>query len=394
MPYMYLFDQKFGKAMAASWLCLAMCLPSFAAAPLFARFSPDRATIYAGEAFQVTLAIHITGETLAPQISIDALPAPDQLQLYPFQELPIEHVTLEGLPYEVRKFRAWARAPKAGSIAFSPRLNGTFIQTTRSFFMMQESRRPASIPVEALNLSIQSLPEIGRPPDFSGLVGRYSFSVSPIPLNIAPGDLITAVFTIEGDLLPDIYLKPGIKPLPELKVYELKAVAGETTPSRHVFNQTIVPVSSTLTAIPACSLSFFDTRKMQYITLTAGPFPIHYHAEHTPVHSVYSPTQNIAKAEKTNIISRSTPVNSPGIKDRIWRNLKNEKLVTTAGDAKIQAFLTPSESSKKLFTLKPGSSVIAGSTNDNWIFISAPEGMGWIPLSTISKSGPAASTPK
>jgi hypothetical protein len=391
---MHLFDQKFGKAMAASWLYLAMCLPSFAAAPLFARFSPDRATIYAGEAFQVTLAIHITGETLAPQISIDALPAPDQLQLYPFQELPIEHVTLEGLSYEVRKFRAWARAPKAGSVVFSPRLNGTFIQTTRSFFMMQESRRPASIPIEALNLSIQPLPEAGRPTDFSGLVGRFAFSVNPIPLNIALGDLITVVFTIEGDLLPDIYLKPGIKPLPELKVYELKAVAGETTPSRQVFNQTIVPVSSTLTAIPACSLSFFDTRKMQFIILTAGPFPIHYHAEHTPAQSVYSPTQNVAKAGETNIISRSGFGKSPSIRDRIWLHLTNEKLLTIPGDAEIQVFLTPSESSKKLFTLKPGISVITGVTNENWMYISAPEGMGWIPLSTISESIPAAISPK
>lgn len=383
MPPMCPFYQTLGKAIFGSLIFLATCSPSFSAAPLFARFSSDRTNIYAGEAFQITLAIHVTGETLAPKISIDALPNPDQLRLYPFQELPTETITLNGHPYEVRKFRAWARAPKAGSVSLSPRLDGNFIQTTRSFFFMQESRRPANIPVEPMTLTILPLPEAGRPADFSGLVGHFHFSVLPTPLNIALGDLISTTFTIEGDLLPDTYLKPAIKECPGLKVYDLKTAASESTPNRHVYSQTLVPGTSTLTAIPACSLSYFDTRQMRYKTLTAGPFPLRFHSEHTPVQTVYSPTQ-------PPVIPATNSMESPGHleKQPVWEQLRqwvtHEKKAVITEKTDVQVFLAPSESSQKLFTLKPGTAVVIQTTNENWTGITTPDGIGWLPTSAIT----------
>lgn len=386
MPYMYSFDQKLGKAIVAGFLYFAICLPVFSAAPLFARFFTDRDTIYAGEAFQVTLAIYVTGDTLDPQISIEGLPDPAQLQLYPFQELPIETITLDNHSYEVRKFRAWARASGAGSVSLMPRLNGTFIKTTRSFFFMQESQHPASIPIEPCRLSILPLPETSRPADFSGLVGRFAFSMSPTPLNIALGDLITVTFTIEGDLLPDTYRKPGIRQCPDLKVYELKPVTGETTPARHVFTQTIVPVINSLALIPACSLSFFDTRQMKYKTLTAGPFPIRYHAEHAPDLSVYSPTQTASQAGTPSPVAVSTPASDThSFWSLLCQRLNQEKPATLIGNNEVQVFLAPSESSKKLFTLKPGASVTIKATHESWLCISSPEGLrGWVPAAAIS----------
>jgi len=384
MQYMYPFDQKLGKAIIATLFYFAIGLPTFSATPLFARFSTDRTTIHAGEAFQITLAIYVSGETLAPQISTDAFPSPDQLQLYPFQELPNETTTLDGLSYEIRKFRAWARAPQAGSITVAPHLMGIFIQTTRSFFMTQESRRSVNIPVETLAISINPLPIAERPADFSGLVGRFSFSVLPVPLNVALGDLITVTFTIEGDLLPDTYLKPSISSLPELKVYELKPVAGESTPTRQIFSQTIVPTNSNLIAIPTCSLSFYDTREMRYKTLTAGPFPIRYHAERVPVQAVYSPTQTTAKAGTTNAHELMPHSESRTLWAHLWQRLRHEESATLTGIKEIQVYLAPSESSQKLFSLKPGASVTLGATNESWIYISTPDGMGWIPTTAIS----------
>jgi len=381
---MHLFDQKFGSGVIATLIVFMLCFPALSAAPLFARFSTDRAIIHAGEAFQITLAIHITGETLAPQISIDGLPPADPFQIYPFQELPVETVTLDGLPYEVRKFRAWARVSKAGSVSLAPRLNGTFIQTTRTFFMMQESRRPANIPVEALTLTIHPLPESGRPMNFSGLVGHFNFSVTPVPLNIALGDLITVTFKVEGDLLPATYLKPGVQSLPELKVYELKPVVGESTPSRHVFSQTIVPGNSNLAAIPACSLSFYDTQQMRYKTLIAGPFPIHFHAERAPVQSVYSTPQAANKGEASNLMKNAPLGGGPSMSFRFWHWLKNENTATVIGRDAVQVFFAPSETSQKLFTIKPGTSLTHGETTDGWIYISTPDGMGWVRDTAIS----------
>lgn len=386
MPHMRRFDQKLGKVVVASWLYSALCLSAFSAQPLFVRFSTDRNTIHVGEAFQITMAIHVTGETLDKQISIDALPSPDVLRLYPFEELPIETVILDGHSYEVRKFRAWARAAQSGSIFLTPQMNGTLIQTTRSFFFMQESRRTVGIPVEPATLSILPLPKTGRPADFSGLVGRFTFSVIPSPLNIAPGDLITVVFTIEGDLLPDNYLKPEIKPANGLKTYEVKAITAESTPARHVFNQTVIPDDSSVATLPACSLSYFDSRDARYKTLTAGPFPIRYHADRVTEQAVYTPTQSLSKAVTTNI-SGDTGTSLPQAEtawSRLWHTLRHEETGFICGKLEIQAYLAPSESSKKLFALKPGTTVTYGKPTDGWVRVSTTDGMGWIPEAAIN----------
>lgn len=387
MPHMTHFDQKIiVRTMALLFLT---GFPLYAAAPLFARFSTDRTPIHAGEAFQITLSILYTGESLAPQISIEGLPAPEQLQLYPFEELPGETRSIEGRPYDVRSFKAWARAPKSGTVLLNPKLGGTYIQTTRSFFFMQESRRPTSIPVEPLALSIQPLPPNGRPSNFSGLAGVFSFHVTATPLHIALGDLVMLTFTVEGDLLPDTYSKPGLTQGPDLKVYELKPVPGECTPTRHVFTQTVVPTHSSLTAIPVCSWSFFDTREGRYKTLTSGPFPLHYHLERPPAHQVYSPPKTNASTGTTNDYgcSNSSSNDVPSL-NLGWQWMRFEKKETIGGKEEVQAYLAPSDASKRLFVIKPGTPVTTGATHDLWIYISTPEGMGWIPASTLRNPSP------
>lgn len=381
---MTLLDQKIIIRTVA--LVLLTYLPLNAAAPLFARLSTDRNTIYSGEAFQIVLSIFLTGDTLAPQISIDGLPAPEQLQLYPFQELPIETSTIEGRPYEVRRFKAWARAPKAGQVLLHPKLGGTYIQTTRSFFFMQESRRPTSIPSEPFNLLILPLPSNGQPSDFSGLAGLFTFSATATPLDIALGDLITLTLTVEGDLLPDSYVKPGLIQAPDCKVYELKPLSSDCTPTRHVFTQTVVPTRTSLTALPACSLSYFDTRAGRYKTLTSGPFPLRYHFERPPVQTVYSPTPT-ALTTRTTTGSGSSVSHPEYIptQSRFLRWMRSGKYGIINGEEETQVFLAPSDSSKRLFTIKPGVSVFTGAIHENWIYISAPDGMGWIPVTSIRR---------
>ena len=289
---MWIFDQKLGFLMT----CLAasmMVAPgmSRSAPATVARFSSDRGALYAGEAFQLTLTIYISGETLDKQINIANLPAPTDLQLRSFEELPLETEVHDGRAYEVRKFRTWARPSKAGSLVLAPRLDGTTIQTTRAFFMVQEMRQPLSIPVEPFTLTIHPVPLLGRPAGFSGLAGSFSFTVQAKPLDIAEGDLITLTYTIAGDWLPDTFPKPSIRTGKGLKAYELKPIPEDCSPTKQVYQQTVVPENSSVTSVPACSFSYFDTRTAGYKTQTGGPFRIRYHVEHILPQPIYAPIQ-------------------------------------------------------------------------------------------------------
>jgi hypothetical protein len=345
---------------------------------LVARFSADRDGIYAGETFQLTLSLLISGETLDRPVSISGLPPADQLRLGPFQELPIENVTLEGRIYENRRFRCRAKAQSAGAIVLMPGLQGTLIQESRSYFFVQRQQRPVAVPVEPLTLIILPLPDTGRPPDFSGAVGRFSFQATAAPLDIAIGDLITVTLKIDGEGLPDPFTPPRVPDTPGLKVYEIKPVPEESSGSQCVFRQTVVPADASVQTIPALAFTFFDARAGHYRTQTSGPFPLTFHAERAPVQPIYSPPPSAVATSPA--VSPSVPPTRPasGGLQRLKNRILRRQPAVIRGNREVAIRLAPSDSSKALFTLKPGATVFRESASGAWVRISCREGIGWV----------------
>lgn len=357
-----------------------------AAPPLFARFSADRPRPYVGEAFQLTLRLYVTGGNLDKQISMSGLPAATDLQLKGFEELPIGTEVIDGNSYEVRPFRTWARAPHPGTVILAPRLGSTWIQTTRSFFFMQESRRPAEIIAESFNLSIRPLPAAGRPQAFSGLAGRFRFTATAAPLDVAVGDLITLTLAIEGDWLPDLFEMPTLHSTPLLKVYDARPVVEECTPLRRISQQTVVPQEGGEAILPPLKLEIFDTGSETYRTLSAGPFPITFHAEHAVKQAIYTPpmrSQNHAIAAPS---SRASPAPAASPWQRFWTMLSGRHEATVGGKSAASVRLAPAESSEELFTLEPGTVLVIVDRQGDWIRISVPKGIGWI---QAAQTGPA-----
>lgn len=372
MTHMRRLDQKFSR-LALS----ALLLPTLAQAapPLFARLAPDRPNPYAGEAFLLTLRVHVTGVNLDNQVSLSALPDPADLQLRGFEELPIESETVDGLVYQVRPFRTWARAPKTGPLTLAPLLEGTRVQTTRSHFFMQESRSPFRIAVAPLALSIRPLPDTGRPADFSGLVGPYGFHVSAAPLDIASGDLITLTLTLEGDWIPEAVALPVLPASSGLKVYEAKLVSEESSPVRQVFRQTVVPQSPVLAALPGLTLSYFDPETGAYRSQAAGPFPITYHAERTPAVSAGLPPHN----QTPPVTSQASPPKSPTTSlGKRWSPWTGKRVEVVRGTGDILVRFAPDQSARELFRLPPGTEITIDSTHEEWLRVSSPAGIGWI----------------
>jgi hypothetical protein len=363
----------------------AFAVPAHPEVPVAARFSMDRENPRAGEAFLLTLEIRISGDTLDKEISISELPSPQSLQIRSFEELAIETASQGGKPVEIRRFRTWARVMKAGMITVSPRLDTTLIQTRRSHFFMQEIRRPLQIPVTPFHITAIPLPEAGKPPGFSGLVGSFSFTVEAAPLDIAPGDLITLTFTLEGDWLPETYTLPEASRGPGFKVYEVKHAPAESTPTRKVYRQIVVPENNTLGEIPAMTLTYFDTRESRYKTRVAGPFPLTHHAEQAPVYPVYSPTQTPSGA-----MTSESPVEvatgSPGsgsMWSRMIARLQGHQSQVILGKDETIVRFGPSDSARELFTIKPGTAVMVDSSIDDWVRISCDQGIGWVQKTAV-----------
>ena len=364
-------------------LALLVALPAAApaAAPLFARFTADRPAPYAGEAFQLTLRIHITGGNLDKQISISGMPDASELQIRGFEELPIESVSLDGVSYEVRPFRTWARATRAGVLSLNPRLDCTWLQVSRSFFFMQESRRPAADVAEPFRIEVRPLPPPPPATSCSGLVGAYRFAASAAPLDVAPGDLITLTMSVEGDWIPDTFRLPILESSPAFKVYEMKPDPESPSPNRWTGRQTIVPQGSANTVIPALTLTLFDPATGTYKPLTAGPFPVTFHAEKVINQPVYSPPKR-GTGDVRAITGPTDTREAPPPDSRVYRLVKaltGRRDVIIVGRSDVTVRYAPMESSQALFTLKPGTRAGVDSEHEEWLRVATPQGTGWVP---------------
>lgn len=370
-----------GATLLVAWLPAA----SPGAPPLMARFSTDRPSPYAGEAFLLTLKLYISGGTLDKRVAMEELPPAEDILLREFEELPTEEATVEGTRYEVRPFRTWARAVRPGAFTLTTRLQGTWVQSTRSFFFIQESRRPATIIPEAFQLRVRALPTAGRPPAFSGLVGSFRFTANASPLDIAPGDLITVTLSVEGDWIPESLRLPRYSSVPGLRVYELKPQPEESSLVKQVCQQTVVPQDEGALTLPPLELPVFDTATGTYKTLKAGPFPVSFHGEKSLATPIYTPDPRPPHPPGTVAPPASIPVPSPAppLWKRCWNWITGIREAVVLGDSDAVARLAPAESARELFRLKPGTVVQLESSQPGWYRIVVPEGVGWLPAERV-----------
>ena len=361
----------------------AVSLPAMAATPpVFARLTADRADIYRGEQFVMTVAVYTSGETLGRQVSLAGMPDATSVTFGAFEELPNESAVIEGRVYDVRRYRNRARANRAGLLRLAPQLQGTLVRTVRAGWFTQSQEQAVTIAVEPLDLPIHEVPLEGRPSGFSGAVGQFAFTVKAEPLDVAPGDLVTVTLTLSGEGLPDALTPPAVPPGPGLKVYDVKAAPSCSDPGHRVYEQTIVAAEPFAKAVPAVSFSYFDARERRYRTVTAGPFPLVFHSEHAPTMTIYTPPASTSASPAS--VAPAAPA-GPGRLARAWYALTGQRFAVTRPGADTPARFAPGGETLVLFTLKPGARVRLEDEAQGWARISCHDGIGWVPASSVSE---------
>jgi hypothetical protein len=119
--------------------------------------------------------------------------------------------------------------------------------------------------------TILSLPEEGRPADFSGTLGNFDLEVTASPLELKVGDPVTLKMVISGDGNFSTVGVPKLKSETGFKVYEPQI---KQTGNQKSFEQILMPKSDQVKEIPLIAFTFFDTQTAKYKTITGGPFPI------------------------------------------------------------------------------------------------------------------------
>lgn len=138
--------------------------------------------------------------------------------------------------------------------------------------------KPVEVQSEPVPITVLALPEAGRPPDFNGAIGDFTFDLDAKPTALDAGDPITLRMTLGGSGNLAALAPPAVPAGDAFRRYDPLPVKGEDSPERRVFEQVLIPKSPATREIPAVRFSYFDPQARAYRTITRGPIPIEVQA--------------------------------------------------------------------------------------------------------------------
>jgi len=147
----------------------------------------------------------------------------------------------------------------------------------RSFFGSEYDYKRFMVSSKPSALTVLSLPEVGKPSVYYGLVGRYTIASSAVPTQVNVGDPITLTIKIGGNK----YLKPvqwpALEKIPEMAA-NFKIPSQKASPTIEggwkVFTQTIRANNDKIGAIPSIPLAFFDSNNGRYTVIKTQPIQL------------------------------------------------------------------------------------------------------------------------
>ena len=170
---------------------------------------------------------------------------------------------------------------------------------------------------EDYTYTVRDLPEEGRPPGFSGAVGKFQIRVKATPVEVdsfAPVNLEVRVFGdgILEDLKPPVWTE--VESLTKDFDVSTDVDSGKMEGREKVFHQVIRPRSGKVTQIPPIPFPYFDPSSGKYQVARSEPIPIKVRAVETAeVDSAISKARAAAQPSSPSRAQASSIVEQRGI---------------------------------------------------------------------------------
>jgi hypothetical protein len=145
-------------------------------------------------------------------------------------------------------------------------------------FFNQGEQKQVVLATEAVNVESLSLPQEGKPANFTGAVGNFEMAATAGPTNVTVGDPVTVRVQISGRGAFDSLTLPAQDAWQNFKTYPPTA---KFDPSDQfgfqgikTFEQIISPQNSDIHDLPPLTFSFFNPDDGQYHKLASLPLPL------------------------------------------------------------------------------------------------------------------------
>ncbi len=169
---------------------------------------------------------------------------------------------------------------------FQPTQAGTHLFSSviaRGHVIVDQSGQPRAkefiAESQPLEVVVKAPPEEGKPPFFTGAIGKWTVTAGVKPAKVWVGQPLTLTVTVQGDGRleevgpPPMAVQEGFDAQFRIHEEPQAGVADPKTRSK-TFTYGIRPKTAELTAVPPIAFAYFDVEAEKYVTVKTQPLPI------------------------------------------------------------------------------------------------------------------------
>ncbi len=287
---------------------------------VFAKLQTSKHEAYVQEPFELTLSIYSRqGVQIDRNIGLQNMPETGISELKWTQHSQTRE-PINGTVFDVTRYKTTVRTMGSGRFEFEPTVTiPVVLPNQRRSFFGQYQTRPVEIQLKKTTVSVQPLPTLGKPADFSGAVGNFQFQATADPRKAQPGDPITVTMTVIGSGNFDRVLPPE---LPETSAFRLFGDAVRHAGNNGVrFEQVISATSASVSNIPPIAFSFFDTKRKTYRTLTSRPIPLEITASSAETAQLFASNETVIQPDLPFVVE-SDVQRAVGFMTLAWQSVR------------------------------------------------------------------------
>ena len=244
---------------------------------IFLVMEPEKKHTYLNESIPITIKLYVNGLSVQ-DIQYPEIPH-EGFSISKFDKPEQYRKVLKGVIYNVIEFKTSIFGTRPGEHMLGPaqlKCNIMIKKQRRRSSMFDDffgryEKYPLNLKSEEIPMTVLALPEEGKPSDFTGTIGNFTFDFKAEPKEVKIGDPITLKMIIKGKGNLNTVTCPKIESQEGFKLYEPQIKQENNT---KIFEQILMPKTDTIYEIPKVTFSFFDPERETYKTISKGPVPI------------------------------------------------------------------------------------------------------------------------
>jgi hypothetical protein len=242
----------------------------------FIQAETDKTKVYAGEQMTTSFYLYTRGQIR----DIDTLKYPDlkgfwKEELEMATRLNFEQVVINGIPYQRALLVSYALFPiKAGAAKIDQyKAKCTVLTPTNFGFGRPYQFTKAS---REISIDVAEIPVDGRPPNFTGAVGRFRLSANFEPSTGVTNQPVTLRVRVEGQGNAKLIELPKLELPPTFELYDQKSQAKfmKDGTSFKEFEVLLIPREPGTFESPPLSIAVFDPETKKFTTVSSQPLSI------------------------------------------------------------------------------------------------------------------------